>query len=48
MKNFLAIYTGTSAALAQWQSLPEADRQKREAATFEGPSPFHALPGRLR
>jgi hypothetical protein len=31
MKNYLAIYMGTPAALAQWQSLPEAERKQREA-----------------
>jgi hypothetical protein len=31
MKKFLAIYTGTEAALAQWKQLPEEKRKAREA-----------------
>ena len=32
MKNFLAIYIGTPAAMARWNSMPEAERQERQAA----------------
>src|SRR5690606_26439472 len=32
MKKFLAIYTGTAKALAQWRELDEAQRREREAA----------------
>jgi hypothetical protein len=30
MSNYLAIFTGSPAALASWESLPEAERKKRE------------------
>ena len=32
MKNFLAVYTGSPEAMAQWQALPEAERQSRSEA----------------
>jgi len=32
MKNFLAIYLGTPAAISAWRSLPEAVRAERDAA----------------
>jgi len=32
MKNFLAIYLGTPAAMAAWNSLPEAVKSQRQAA----------------
>jgi hypothetical protein len=32
MKNFLAIYLGTPAAMATWNALPERERQERQAA----------------
>jgi hypothetical protein len=32
MKNFLAVYLGTPAAVSQWNALPEAVRGEREAA----------------
>ena len=31
MKNFLAVYMGTPAAMANWNALPEAERKKRQA-----------------
>ncbi len=31
MKNFLAIYTGTPEAMADWNHLPEAEKSKRQA-----------------
>ena len=31
MKNFLAIYTGTAAARAQWDTLDDAERSARQA-----------------
>jgi len=39
MKRFLAIYTGTPAAMAGWNSLPEHERKEREAA---GVKAWHA------
>ena len=39
MKRFLAIYTGTPAAMASWNSLPEHERREREAA---GHKAWHA------
>jgi hypothetical protein len=38
MKRFLAVYTGTPEAMARWKSLPESERQKREA---EGLAAWH-------
>jgi ribosomal protein S17 len=32
MKDFLAIYVGTPASMAQWELLPESERQERQAA----------------
>ena len=32
MKRFLAIYTGTPAGMADWNSLPERERKEREVA----------------
>ncbi len=32
MKRFLAVYTGTPAAMAEWQTLSEAERAQRQAA----------------
>lgn len=32
MKKFLAVYTGSPAARAKWDTLPEAERRQREAA----------------
>jgi hypothetical protein len=32
MKRFLAIYTGTQAAMASWNAMPERERKEREAA----------------
>jgi hypothetical protein len=32
MKRFLAIYTGSSEALARWQALPEQERAQHQAA----------------
>ena len=32
MKNFLAVYIGTEAALAQWNKLSEEERKEREAS----------------
>ena len=32
MKRFLAIYTGSPAAMASWNNLPERERKEREAA----------------
>ena len=32
MKRFLAVYTGSPEARAAWDQLPEAERQRREAA----------------
>ena len=32
MKNFLAIYLGNSAAMSEWNSLPEAVKSERQAA----------------
>ena len=31
MKRYLAVFTGSPSAMAQWQALPEQERQKREA-----------------
>jgi hypothetical protein len=39
MKRFLAIYTGSEAAMANWNSLPERERKEREAA---GVKAWHA------
>ncbi len=39
MKNFLAIYIGTPAAMAQWNALPDSEKQKRQA---EGVQAWHA------
>lgn len=36
MKNFLAIYLGTAAAMSAWNSLPEAVRSERQAAGIKG------------
>jgi hemolysin-activating ACP:hemolysin acyltransferase len=35
MKNFLAIYTGSAAAMDQWNSLDEKTRQQREQAGMQ-------------
>jgi hypothetical protein len=32
MKSFLAIYTGSGAAVAKWKSMPERELQERQAA----------------
>jgi hypothetical protein len=32
MKDFLAIYIGTSTSMARWNELPEGERQERQAA----------------
>jgi hypothetical protein len=32
VKNFLAIYMGTPAALARWNAMPDSERQERQAA----------------
>ena len=32
MKRFLAIYTGSPAAMSRWEVLTEAERAKKEAA----------------
>ncbi len=32
MKRFLAIYTGSPAAMSRWEVLPEAERAQRQAA----------------
>jgi hypothetical protein len=32
MKNFLAIYLGTPAAMSTWNALPERERRERQAA----------------
>ncbi|TAK90761.1 MAG: hypothetical protein EPO06_07590 [Burkholderiaceae bacterium] len=39
MKNFLAIYLGTPAAMAQWNSMPDSEKQKRQV---EGVQAWHA------
>jgi hypothetical protein len=39
MKRFLAVYTGSAAARAKWDALPENDRKSREAA---GMAAWHA------
>ena len=31
MKRYLAVFTGSQAAMARWHSLPEAERQARQA-----------------
>jgi hypothetical protein len=31
MKQYLAVFTGSPSAMAQWQALPEQERQKRQA-----------------
>jgi hypothetical protein len=31
MKRYLAVFTGSPSGFAQWEALPEADRQKRQA-----------------
>jgi hypothetical protein len=31
MKRYLAVFTGSPSAMAQWQTIPEAERQKRQA-----------------
>jgi hypothetical protein len=36
MKKFLAVFTGSPAALAKWEGLPEAERQKRQAEGMAG------------
>lgn len=36
MKKFLAVYTGSPAAMARWQTLSEAERTTRQAAGFKG------------
>jgi hypothetical protein len=35
MKNFLAIYTGSAAAMERWNSLPAETRQQREQAGMQ-------------
>jgi len=35
MKNFLAVYLGTPAAMSGWNSLPESVRSQRQAAGIE-------------
>lgn len=32
MKRFLAIYTGSPAAMSKWEALPQAERAEKEAA----------------
>jgi hypothetical protein len=32
MKRFLAVFTGSPSAMAQWETLPESERQKRQSA----------------
>ena len=32
MKRYLAVFTGTTAAMARWESLPLAEQQQRQAA----------------
>ena len=32
MKRFLAVFTGSPAALARWETLPEAERKQRQVA----------------
>jgi hypothetical protein len=34
MKRFLAVYTGSPAAMSRWEALSEAERTKREAAAI--------------
>jgi hypothetical protein len=31
MKRYLAVFTGSPSGMAQWQAIPEAERQKRQA-----------------
>lgn len=36
MKRFLAVFTGSAAALASWEALSESERQDRQARGMEG------------
>jgi hypothetical protein len=31
MKRYLAVFTGSPSALARWETIPESERQKRQA-----------------
>lgn len=31
MKKYLAVFTGSQAAMARWEALPEAERQRRQS-----------------
>ena len=35
MKKFLAVYTGSASAIAEWKKMDEAQRKQREAAGME-------------
>ncbi|QNP39700.1 YciI family protein [Lysobacter solisilvae (ex Woo and Kim 2020)] len=35
MKKFMAVFTGSPDAMAQWQALDEAERKRREAAGMQ-------------
>ena len=35
MKNFLAVYLGTAAAMSEWNELPESVRAERQAAGIQ-------------
>lgn len=35
MKHFLAVFTGSAAAMTRWQALSEAERQRRHAAGMQ-------------
>jgi hypothetical protein len=45
MKTFLAIYTGSAAAMDSWKTLPERERKQRE---IEGVQAWHAWVERNR
>ena len=45
MKNFLAVYLGTPAAMSDWNSLPEGVKSERQAA---GTKAWHAWVDRNR
>jgi hypothetical protein len=45
MKNFLAIYTGSAAAMDRWKALPSHEREQRET---EGVRAWHAWVERNR
>ena len=36
MKRYLAVFTGSPAAMAQWETLPEQERRKREGEGIAG------------